>query len=74
MYFIVAFILLAVFAYFATWIDEYFKIDSLGLTFVVGFIACLGWPLTIGLTIGLAALIVPLLLIARWGAKRRGEF
>jgi hypothetical protein len=70
MYFIVAFILLAVFAYFATWIDDYLDVDSLPMTFVIGFIACVFWPITLGI----AALIVPLLLIMRWGAKRRGEF
>ncbi len=69
MYFIVAFILLVVYAYFATFIDEYFEIDSLGSTFVIGLVACALWPLTIGLAI----LIVPLLLIMRWGAKRRGQ-
>jgi hypothetical protein len=69
MYLIVAFILLVVFAYFATWIDEWFEIDSIGSTFAIGFFACLLWPLTIGL----ATLVVPLLLVMRWGAKRRGE-
>jgi hypothetical protein len=69
MYFIVAFILLVVFSYFATWVDNYFDIDSIGSTFAIGFFACLLWPVTISLAI----LIVPLLLIMRWGAKRRGE-
>ena len=70
MYLLVAFILLAVFAYFATWIDDYLGIDSLGFTSIIGLTACVFWPFTLGL----AALIVPLLLIMRWGAKRRGEF
>ena len=69
MYFIAAFILLVVYAYFATFIDEYFEIDSIGSTIVIGLVACALWPLTIGLAI----LIVPLLLIMRWGAKRRGQ-
>jgi hypothetical protein len=69
MYLIIAFILLVVFSYFATWFDEWFEIDSLGATFAMGFFACLLWPLTIGL----ATLILPLLLIMRWGAKRRGD-
>lgn len=69
MYFIIAFILLVMYAYFATWIDDYFDIDSLFGTFAVGFVACLAWPLTIGL----AMLIVPLVLVMRWGAKRRNE-
>jgi hypothetical protein len=68
-YLIIAFILLVVYAYFATWIDEWFEIDSLGSTLVIGFVACALWPLTLGL----ATLIVPLLLIMRWGAKRRGD-
>jgi hypothetical protein len=69
MYFIVAFILLVVFSYFATYIDNYFDIDSIGSTFAIGFFACLLWPVTISLAI----LIVPLMLVMRWGAKRRGE-
>jgi hypothetical protein len=69
MYLIIAFILLVVFAYFATWVDEWFEIDNLFGTFMIGFFACLLWPLTIGL----ATLILPLLLIMRWGAKRRGD-
>lgn len=69
MYLIIAFILLVVFAYFATWVDEWFEIDNLFGTFVFGFFACLLWPLTIGIVM----FIVPLLLIMRWGAKRRGD-
>ena len=69
MYLIIAFILLVVFAYFATYIDNYLEIDSIGSTFAIGFFSCLLWPLTVGLAI----LIVPLLLVMRWGAKRRGE-
>ena len=70
MYLLIAFMLLVVFAYFATWIDDRLEIDNMVFTFIIGFAACGMWPLTIGL----AALIVPLYLIARWGAKRRGDF
>lgn len=69
MYLIIALTLIFVFAYFATLIDDYFEIDSLPVTFTIGFFACLLWPLTVGLAI----LIVPLLLIMRLGAKRRGD-
>ena len=69
MYLIVAFIFLAVFAYFATYIDVHFGIYSLGVTFGGGIVVCLLWPLTLALSI----LVVPLILIMRWGAKRRGD-
>ena len=69
MHLIVAFILLAVFAYFATYIDDHFQIYSLGYTFTIGTIACLLWPLTLAASI----IVVPLILIMRWGANRRGD-
>ena len=34
MYIAIALVLFAVFSYYATWIDEKFNIDLLGLTFV----------------------------------------
>ena len=69
MYLTVAFILLVVFAYFATYIDYHFEIYSLGLTFTMGVVACFFWPLTLGLSI----LIGPLILVMRLGAKHRGD-
>jgi hypothetical protein len=69
MYLVVAFSLLVVFAYFATYIDERFGIYSLGWTFIMGIAACLLWPLTLGL----AVLIGPLVLVMRLGAKHRGD-
>jgi hypothetical protein len=68
-YLTVAFSLLVVYAYFATYIDKRFGIYSLGVTFGAGIVVCLLWPLTLGLSI----LIVPLILIMRLGAKHRGE-
>ena len=47
----------------------WFEIDNLFGTFVFGFFACLLWPLTLGVVM----FIVPLLLVMRWGAKRRGD-
>jgi hypothetical protein len=69
MYLTVAFILLVVFAYFATYIDHHLEIYSLGWTFIMGIAACLLWPLTLGL----AVLIGPLVLVMRLGAKHRGD-
>lgn len=69
MYLTVAFILLVVFAYFATYIDYHFEFYSLGWTFFMGAVACFLWPLTLGLAI----LIGPLILVVRLGAKHRGD-
>ena len=69
MYLTLAFILLVVFAYFATYIDYHLEIYSLGWTFIMGIVACLLWPLTLGL----AVLIGPLVLVMRLGAKHRGD-
>jgi hypothetical protein len=68
-YLTVAFSLLVVYTYFATYIDKLFGIYSLGWTFTMGIVACLVWPLFLGLSI----LIVPLILIMRLGAKHRGD-
>lgn len=68
-YLTVAFILLVVFSYFATYIDSRFEIHSLGYTFPMGVVACFFWPLTLGLAI----LIGPLILAMRLGAKHRGD-
>ena len=43
MYIAIALVLFAVFSYYATWIDEKFNIDLLGLTFVIGAVMCIAW-------------------------------
>jgi hypothetical protein len=68
-YLIIAFILLLVFAYYATAIDARLGMYDLAKTFVIGFLACAFWPLAIiGMAIG--GLMYYLM---RVGAKRRGE-
>jgi len=68
-YFTVAFSLLVVFAYFATYIDKRFGIYSLGVTFGGGIVACFLWPLTLGFFIP----FVLIWLVMRLGAKHRGD-
>jgi hypothetical protein len=68
-YLIIAFILLLVFAYFATAIDARLEMYDIPSTFGIGFLACAFWPLTIiGIAIG--GLMYYLM---RVGAKRRGH-
>ena len=69
MYIAIALVLFAVFSYYATWIDEKFNIDLLGLTFVIGAVACIAWPITLGI----AAVSLPFYFIMKLGAKRRGD-
>ncbi len=69
MYIGIALILFAVFSYYATWIDDKFNIDLLGLTFVIGAVACIAWPITLGI----AAFVAPFYFIMRFGANRRGD-
>lgn len=69
MYIAVALLLFAVFSYYATWIDDKLNIDLLGITFLIGAVACIAWPITLGI----AAFAVPFYLIMRLGANRRGD-
>lgn len=68
-YFIISFICLAVFSYFATEIDNRFKVGNLEITFGVGCMACAVWPVTIigGTIYGLLFFLMQL------GTKHRGE-
>lgn len=69
MYVAVALILFAIFSYYATWIDDKLNIDLLGVTFLIGAVACAAWPITLGI----AAIAVPFYVIMLIGAKRRGD-
>lgn len=69
MYIAVALLLFAIFSYYATWIDDKLNIDLLGITFLIGAIACIAWPITLGIV----ALAAPFYLIMRLGANRRGD-
>jgi hypothetical protein len=69
MYLVVAVILFAIFSYYATWIDETFEIDMLGITFIAGALACLAWPLTFGIVL----IALPFYFLMKLGAKRRGD-
>lgn len=70
MYFIGVVIALCVFAYYATWLDDYLDVDCMPVTCMGGVFASIFYPIVIAAAI----VAVPLVLIARWGAKRRGEF
>jgi amino acid transporter len=69
-YITIAIILLAVFSYFATKIDDHYMIYDLTSTFGVGVIACAIWPISI------VALVLSAFLyyIMKLGAKHRGEY
>jgi hypothetical protein len=69
MYIVVAVILFAIFSYYATWIDDKLNIDMLGVTFIIGAVACLAWPITLGI----AAIALPFYFLVRLGANRRGD-
>ena len=69
MYVVIALILFAVFSYYATWIDDRFNINLLGITFVFGAVACIAWPITLSI----AAIFLPFYFIMKLGAKRRGD-
>ena len=69
MYIAIAVVLFAIFSYYATWLDYKLNIDLLGVTFLIGAIACIAWPITLGI----AAISVPFYLIMLFGAKRRGD-
>ena len=58
------------FAYYATWIDEKIEMNSLPITCTIGGLICLFWPFALAL----AAIATPFYLIARAGAKRRGDW
>ncbi len=69
MYIAVAVVLFAIFSYYATWIDDKLNINLIGITFVIGAVACAAWPITLGI----AAISLPFYFLVRLGAKRRGE-
>lgn len=69
MYIVVALLLFAVFAYFATWIDDKADLDCLPGTILLGVIACVFWPFTLGI----AMISVPFYFLVLWGGKRRGD-
>ena len=68
-YLIIGFILLVVFSYFATLIDDLLDIHDVPTTIGLGVIICIVWPLAIGIVI----ISVPMVLIMRLGAKHRNE-
>lgn len=69
MYFVIAFIVFLVFSYYATLIDDLLGVDCLPVSFLIGVIASLAWPVTLVLT----AIAIPAYFVMRWGAKRRDE-
>lgn len=69
MYIIITVVLFAVFAYYATWFDEKLNINLIGLTVVMGAIACIAWPITLGIVL----ISLPFYFIMKLGAKRRGD-